>query len=185
MFQIAEQTALISSVSIGAEMHGEERVPACYVDFSMDIGAEILDEFASGLRGAFYVKPRQQRLEGVEDADGPRLRFDGLLAPLKLKKEYAGYVVRVVWGDLAGSVDFKLADSKIKKFVAEPKAGGSCGLSFQVQAHPDQNGYGVLAMLVQKEVKVTLEPPKADETPKSADSPPADSANSGDAPEGK
>lgn len=177
MFQIIEAVALVSSVSIGAEMHGEERVPACYVDFSMEIGAEILDEFASGLRGAFYVKPnaRQQKLEGVEETEGPRLRFDGLLAPLKLKKEYAGYTAGIVWGDLAGSINLKLVDAKIKKFVAEPKSGGSCALTFQVQAHPEQDGYGALAMLVQKEVKVTLEPPKADQ--QTPDEPKGDGAD--------
>lgn len=135
------------------------------------MGAEVLDQFASGLRGAFYARPatrKQAALEGVEDAapqDGPKLKFDGLLAPLKLKKEYTGYTVGIIWGDLAGSINLSLADAKVKKFVAEPKSGGSCALSFQVQAHPDQDGYGALAMLVQKEVKITLEPPKADPTP--------------------
>lgn len=178
MFHLADQSALVSSVSIGAELHGEERIPACYIDFQMDIGADVLDHFAPGLRGAFYVKQnakQQKSLDGVpegeKDADGPRLRFDGLLAPLKIKKEYSGYVAGIIWGDLAASVNLKLADTKLRKFTAEPKSGGSCGLSFQVQAHPDQDGYGVLAMLVQKEVKLTLEPPQADPTPGSETDP--------------
>lgn len=175
MFAVTEQVATVSSVSIGSELHGEDPVPACYIDLSMELGAEVLDLFAKGLRSAFYAKPnpKQQVIDGVEEPAGPKLKFDGILYPLKLKQECSGYTAHIVWGDLAGSVQVKLADAKVKKFRAEPKSGGSCSLSFQVQAHPSKEAYGELAMLQRREVKLTLEPPRADgtgsETPAPAD----------------
>lgn len=164
MFEVQEQVATVSSVSIGSELHGEDPVPACYIDFQMELGAEVLDHFSKGLRAAFYAKPnpKQQGLDGMEESAGPKLKFDGVMHPLKLKQEYTGYVAHIVWGDLAGSVQVRLTDAKVKKFRAEPKSGGSCALSFQVQAHPSKEAYGELAMLQRREVKVTLEAPKAD-----------------------
>lgn len=167
MLEFQDQVALVSNVAIRSEMHGEGPVSACYIDLQMELGAEVLDHFAKGLRSALYASPRpnQKPLEGVEEATGPKLKFDGVMHPLKLKLECAGYNAQIVWGDLAGSVNVKLADAKLKKFRAEPKSGGSCALSFQVQAHPSKEAYGELAMLQRREVKVTLEAPKAGETP--------------------
>ena len=164
MFEVTEHVATVSSVSINAELHGEDPVPACYIDMTMETGAEVLDLFAKGLRSALYARPnpKQQPLEGVEESTGPKLKFDGVLQPLKLKHECHGYTARIVWGDLAGSVKVNLGDATVKKFRAEPKNGGSCFLSFQVQAHPTKEDYGELAMLQRREVKLTLEPPKAD-----------------------
>jgi hypothetical protein len=167
MFEVTDQVSIVSSVSIGSELHGEDPVPACYIDLNMELGAEVLDQFAKGLRAAFYAKPnpKQQALEGVEEAAGPKLKFDGVMHPMKLKQEFTGYKAHIVWGDLAGSVQINLVDAKLKKFKAEPKSGGSCELSFQVQAHPTKEAYGELAMLQRREVKVTLESPKAGATP--------------------
>lgn len=179
MFEVTDQIATVSSVSIGSELHGEDPVSACYIDFNLEVGAEVLDFFAKGLRSAFYAKPnpKQQGLDGVDEAAGPKLKFDGILHPLKLKQECTGYVAVIVWGDLAGSVNVKLTDAKVKKFRAEPKSGGSCSLSFQVQAHPSKEAYGELAMLQRREVKLTLESPKADATPGDKAPAPGDEVN--------
>jgi hypothetical protein len=166
MFEVTEQSATLSSISIGSELHGEDPVPACYIDLTMETGAEILDLFCKGLRSAFYARPnpKQQPLDGVEEASGPRLKFDGVLGPLKLKLECVGYTARIEWGDLASSVKVTLGDATIKKFKAEPKNGGSCALSFQVQAHPTKEDYGELAMLQRRDVRLWLDAPKADAT---------------------
>lgn len=167
MFEVTDQVATVSSVSIGSELHGEDPVPACYIDFNLELGAEVLDLFSKGLRSAFYARPnpKQQVIDGVDEPAGAKLKFDGILHPLKLKHECHGYTARIVWGDLAGSVNVNLGDAIIKKFRAEPKSGGSCALSFQVQAHPTKEAYGELAMLQRREVKLTLEAPKADPAP--------------------
>lgn len=133
MLRCDDQTALVSSVNPRAEMHGEDRVPACDINLYFETGAKVLDSFAKGLRDALYTdeerKSGQQRIAGTGTADnvGPALRFNATLGP---------------------------------------KDGGTCGVSIQLQAHPGKTDAGEIFALVQKEVRLTLQPPTAAEIKK-------------------
>jgi hypothetical protein len=163
MFQLTDQKAKCTSVNPRAEKHGTENVIACDVDIVIDVGAEILDVFAKGLRDALYRKPDKKAQTAIAEAgeevpEGPQLRFD-VLGPLKLKRECVGYTARLVWGDLAGTVNVELAGLNVHKFHAEPKQGGTVTLSMQLQAHPNTAEIGELCSLIQREITVTLSPP--------------------------
>lgn len=165
MLKCEEQTATVSSVNPRAEIHGEDRVPACDVNIYFETGAKVLDSLIKGLRDAMYTdedkKAGQQRIPGTESKGGASLRFNGSLGPLSIKKEWPGYKAGIIWGDLAGSVNLELADVKVTKIKVEPKDGGTCGISLQMQCHPQKSDAGELFALVQKEIRLTLTPPSA------------------------
>lgn len=161
MFQLTEAKAKCTSVNPRAEKHGDENVIACDVDLALDLEASVLDEFAKGLRDALYRKTdkRQASIPDASEApEGPQLRFD-VLGPLKIKHECVGYTARIVWGDLAGTVDVSLDDVHAKKFVAECKEGGTVAPSLQIQCHPSVEEMGELCSLIQREVTITLTAP--------------------------
>jgi hypothetical protein len=166
MFQLDNQRCTVSNVNPRAEKHGDENVIAVDVNLKTDISADVLEHFAPGLKAALYVKPKgskqQELVEGAAPDEGPALRFDGLLDPLRFRKEYIGYRAHITWGDLAGSIQVELADCKVHRFVADVKPGGSCELSLQIQSRPGTDTMGQLCGLIQKEITLTLEPPQAD-----------------------
>lgn len=170
MLKCEEQEATIASVNVRAEKHGEDPVPACDVGIRFSTGAKVLDSFAKGLRAALYSDGEpvgQRRVPGTGSGeDGPKLRFNGTLGPLKIKKEWPGYKVGIVWGDLAGSINLQLGDVTVTKITAEPKDGGTCEIAAQLQCHPTKEAYGDLAQLNQREIRLTLTPPTASELKK-------------------
>lgn len=170
MLRTELQVALITSANMRAERHGETPVAACDIGISFETGAGVLDYFSKGLRDALYTDQdpasQQQSIPGTEaddrPSDGPFLRFNGTLGPLKIKKEWLGYSAHIEWGDLASSIQIDLESVKVTKITAEPKDGGTCIVSCQLQAHPAKEAYGDLASLIQREVRVTLIPPSAE-----------------------
>lgn len=166
MFQLDQQRCTFVHLNVRPEKHGDVPVIACDVNLKADVDSAMLDEFGKGLQAALFEKPKngkQVPINGEGDVpSGPALRFAGIIKALKLEKEYAGYTVDLTWGDLAGSVQLKLADCKVTRFSVEPKEGGTCELQFQVQSRPDGPTIGQLAPLIQKEVTVSLVPPAAE-----------------------
>lgn len=163
MLTLAKQRCTLTNVNPRAEKHGEESVIAVDVNLRTDAPAAILETFAPGLVGLLYkpaAKTQGELIAGGAPAE--ELRFDGLLDALRFRKEYAGYSATITWGDLASSISVELADCKVHRFAAEVKPGGSCELALQIQARPSTAVMGQLCGLIQREVTVTLEPPKAD-----------------------
>lgn len=187
MLKFQQQNAEISSVNNRVEIHGEDKIPACDIGIKVSTSAAVLDCFAPGLKDSMYAPPAasaQKRIRGTgkDDDAGPTLRFPALLGPLKIKKDWPGYHIKIDWGDLASSVSIALDDVRVTKFTAEPKDGGTCELSLQVQCHPSKEQYGEIAMLQQREVRVDLTPPTADEIKKreKEDAEKRDAAEGGD-----
>lgn len=55
---------------------------------------------------------------------------------------------------------------KVTKIKASPKDGGTCEVALQLQCHPKKEDYGDLALLLQKQIRLTLTPPTAAELKK-------------------
>lgn len=167
MLRCDDQIATVSNVNIRSENHGDESVTATDINFTFETGAKVLDSFAKGLRGFLYSddeKSGQSRVPGTGSGDdGPQLRFNGVLGPLAIKKEGIGYKVGIEWGDIASTVKLDFADVKICKIKVEPKDGGTVAVALQAQCKPKKEDYGDLALLLQKEIRLTLTPPSASE----------------------
>lgn len=173
MLRTDQQVAVINSVNMRAEQHGDNPVPACDINLSFETTAKVLNGFDKDLREALYVEeePRngQRRVPGTgkdDPLEGPRYRFSGVLGPLPIRKEWPGYKVGIIFGDIASSVEIDMSEVKVCKIKAEPKDGGTCGIALQLQCHPQKDVYGDLALILQKEVKLTLTPPTASELKK-------------------
>lgn len=168
MLKCEEQIATVSNVNIRSENHGDESVTATDINFTFETGSKVLDSFAKGLRGLLYSDDEkssgQSRVPGTGSGeDGPQLRFNGVLGPLAIKKEGIGYKLGIQWGDIASTVSLDFADVKICKIKVEPKDGGTVAVALQAQCKPKKEDYGDLALLLQKEIRLTLTPPSAAE----------------------
>lgn len=173
MLKLKDQVTTIASVNMRTEKHGEDPVPACDIGIHFESGAKILDSFEKGLSEAMYSANEeerpQRRIPGAEDpnaSEGPRFRFNGVISTFKIKKEWPGYKAAITWGDLASSVGVELHDVKVTKISAEPKDGGTCGVTLQLQCHPEKDQYGDLAMINGREIRLHLTPPSAAELKK-------------------
>ena len=160
----ANQKMLLASVNARAEVHGEEREPAGDVALEADLSNDILNIFAPGLKGLlYYFDPEKERDladqgKATEPGFMPDLRFPRLGGPLKWDEEIpeARVTIRV-----AGTKkEVVLAPCKVNKFALTPLAGGTVQFEMRVQAHPEEKQFGVLSVLVQQEVEVTLEIPE-------------------------
>lgn len=170
MLRCDSQIATVSNVNIRSENHGDDHVTATDINFTFETGAKVLDSFAKGLRGFLYSddeKTGQARVPGTGSGeDGPQLRFNGVFGPLALKKEWPGYKLGIAWGDIASTVQLDLADVKVCKIKIDAKDGGTVAIALQAQCKPKKDDYGDLALLLQKEVRLTLQPPSASELKK-------------------
>jgi hypothetical protein len=172
MLKLKEQVAAITSVNLRTEKHGDKPVPACDIGIHFDSPAKVLDSFEKGLSEAMYAPEadagNQTRVPGTGDGmDGPRFRFNGVISAFKIKKEWPGYKAKIEWGDIATSLDMDISDIKVCKIQAEPKDGGTCGVSLQMQCHPQKDQYGDLALINGRDdVRITLSPPSAAELKK-------------------
>ena len=173
MLRTNEQIATVNHVNIRAEQHGDQAVTGCDINIQFETGAKVLDSFDKDLRPALYTdedpKSPQRRIPGAGREDplsGPRFKFNGLLGPLAISKEWPGYKAQLVFGDIASSVDISLDAVKVTKIKASPKDGGTCQVNLQLQCHPAKDDYGDLALLLGKEVKLSLTPPSAAELKK-------------------
>lgn len=149
MLKTDQQVALVSNVNLRSENHGEEKVTGCDINVSFDANSKILDLFSKDLRKFTFE-------------DGDEVRFP-ILGPLPVRSEYPGYKVNIKWGDLADTIDMDLADVKVCKCKLDPKEGGTVGVALQMQCHPRKEAYGDLALLLQKEIRLTLTPPTSAE----------------------
>jgi len=159
----------ITNVNVRSEKHGKDRVPAIDVSLRLTASNMLLDQLKPELRQRFYGaverpedEPRQAALDGVEQlTETPLLLVEGL-DPIHLQDELTGYLVTFDLGlGLPGSV-VDLAGAKLCDFVVDMMQGGSIKLSFKAKAsHVGKREIGELGVLIDSQISVRLEPPRA------------------------
>jgi hypothetical protein len=168
MFRLTMATAKINHLNLRSEVHGEDRVPAADIKLTLTQPNKLLDLIDTSLRPALW------RSGGIDDGGllptDPdvltEVRFPKL-APLSYDYSLHGCKVTVAYG--IGS-EIPLADCVADKFVIAAKAGGMVELSLRVRCKPDADDVAALYELIQHDVEVTLEPPKAGLLPDDDDS---------------
>lgn len=149
MFDLTEVAALLSSVNLRAECHGDDKVPAVDLKFSLTVGGEYLEKFHPDLRRLLFKKSDQQDL--VDNTEFGALRFPEL-GVLTYDVEFENVTVMI-----GVTKTVMLKDCKIDKFKLEPIEGGSVAIDFRVVAHPSEKHIGNLSALIQQEVDLTIE----------------------------
>lgn len=164
MFSLDTHAAKILAVTLRAEHHGEELVNAVTVKVELTCSNDVLSEFDPHLKGALFKKPD---VVDAKHADLlPIVRFP-LLGPIKWGYEGLGYTARVRQSDdLFEGDPIELKDCRIDAFQIECRDNGIVGLKFNIAARPMAEALGKLALLLQREVEITLEEPSADESRK-------------------
>ena len=151
--QLKKQTAKIAHLNVREEKHGEESVLACDVKLKMDLGNEVLDTLAQGLRQALY-RPDDGQLEGIE-APMSVLRFPALGG------QHWTVEVRTVKFTLHGAkkADDMVFEGSISKAISlDPKEGGTVEVTLQVQLNPEPGELAGLSSLLGKSAKISLAP---------------------------
>lgn len=159
-FELQKARAKITSVNVRAEIHGDNRVPACDIKVSVKMSNAALDHFATGLKEAIFSggEPKQgDMLGGVSSLTSRRFPNLGVLT---WDWKGAGYDFTAHYG-VDGSQDIDLK-ADIDGFRFNCEEGGTVEIGFRAQAHPTEAQLGRLCTLIQCEVDITLTPPKAE-----------------------
>lgn len=136
-FQLDKAQATIANVNQRVERHGDERERAVDIKFTLSANNTLLDMFDKDLRKFLFRKPakgEQPQLPTIGESL-TEVKFPSL-EPQRLAHEFSGCELQID-GLLDGTAPIVLVDVKLKKFVAEPKEGGSVDLSFTASAGVD------------------------------------------------
>lgn len=163
MFKLMKAECKLLSVNPRAELHGEETRMACDLKIQMTANNDLLNELAPQLKEVFYsgVDEHSDLADlGMDDDYLPTLRFPELKS---INWDYKGAGYRVVINDQLGTgEDIYLIDTTLDRFKFTPQAGGIIQLIFRIVAHPNEKDMGSLCAHIQRDIELTLEPPKAD-----------------------
>ncbi|WP_369913936.1 hypothetical protein AB8810_12980 [Xanthomonas sp. NCPPB 3005] len=164
MFQLDKHEASIANVNQRIQRHGEDRQLAADIKFALSAGNDVLDSFDATLRADLFRKPgsgEQQELPQIGGAGLTAVKHPAL-EPLKLNHELTGYELHI-GGLLEAGDPVVLVDVKLKRFVIEPKEGGSVAMTFTASAEVDADEISELsAAFIREDVLLTLVPQKRD-----------------------
>lgn len=171
MFALKDNPASISNVNQRIERHGDERALAVDIKFALSTDNTVLDHFVNGLREALFRKPGKGEQQVLPIGDNPftAVKFPALEAQ-RLAHEFCAYELQID-GLLDATPPIILVDVKLKKFVADPKEGGSVELTFTATANAQPDEIAELSeALIREDVRITLIPPakQAEDLPKPA-----------------
>jgi len=163
MLRFAEGTkARLIHVNPRAEKHGETIVPAIDLRLEIETGNDVLAMLDPALPATFY-ECRQGQLNGVPQvAEKADLRFPDLDPSGKWNGESEGYALTLDRGLGGRKSNIELADCRVHKIAWTVMAGGSVELRFSVSCVHDLSELkiGQLAMQIERDVYVQLDPPK-------------------------
>lgn len=154
----------LKSVTIRNEKHGDDDVTGITMGLRATVPNTFLDLIDPTLRQAIYTAvPDQEQLPGVEPAT-PLLRSRSI-DTLHLKQCFEGWTLEIDHG-INESDPIKLGGSKVDKWVATPKEGGSVELSFRVGSNDiDATEIGLIGAKLAQEISIRLTAPVKTEGP--------------------
>lgn len=153
-FKLTEREVRLSHYNARKEKHGEEDVDAADLKFEVDLPMTDLGMFHPKLEAALYDREKLDAAGAHTELTFPRLE------PIKWDETIAGGGVWVHYGPTKDG-DMLLANATVDKFVLEPRQGGSVGVTFRVQFHPDELQAGRLATtLLGGTVRLSVVPPQ-------------------------
>jgi hypothetical protein len=164
---LTEVNVLLVNLNARAEKHGEENVPAGDIKVRAQLGNDCLAMFHPTLKAMLYHYDKMADEDLVDKAKAtdpaylPHLRFPEIPA-FSWKGEMIGARVIVHTG-IDKKSDIVLDPCNVNSFSMEPQQGGTVIVSFRIQTHPDEKQFGKLYVLNGSTIKISVEPPKAEE----------------------
>jgi hypothetical protein len=168
-FALAAVSAYLINVNPRAEIHGEDKKPAGDLKIKVDLGNECLAMFAPTLKHALYHFDKSVEADLVDKAQehekgyAPHIRFPFLPA-IKWEDKTIGAQVTIHQG-IPGTAahDISLDLCNVDNFQIEPKQGGTCSITFRVQAHPSETDFGKLCAIIGCPISLSIAPPEAEQ----------------------
>ena len=169
-FELNEVTAKLLHLNARGEIHGEDNVPAGDLKIKVDLGNDCLAMFHPALKSMLYHFDQSADQDLVDEAQKqdpeykPHLRFPNIPA-IKPTDQCTGASVTIhqgVPGSGKNKADICLDLCNIDNFVIEPKQGGTCSITFRIQAHPDEKASGKLWALIGSNIMLSIAPPAAE-----------------------
>lgn len=153
-FALKKCKAVVAHLNVRDEKHGEDPVLAVDVKIQADVANTFLDELATGMRAAFYVREGEKAGETFDiDAEHlPVLRFPSLAA-LKWKVGLVGCAFTIHGAKKAEDLDFQ---ADVEGCTLALKEGGTVELTFQAAVHPEAQELARLGEFLAHEVKVSV-----------------------------
>jgi len=160
-FELTTHKAKLNSYSPRRELHGEDRKPAATLHFGIAIGAELLAMFSPTLRSALFYKDANAARSDLADqgSEAADLRFPEISAPIHWAHEIVGAKLTIHRG-ISATSNLVLPECMVDKFTLAPQQGAVVLVNFRVACHPDEKQSGKLAMIIDEECEITLEPPE-------------------------
>lgn len=160
-FEYERQLTKITHINVGQEKHGNQDVNAMGIDFRYTANNSALAMFSPTLKSSLYEKEDTPQQEVSPDADHLTVVKNPKMGPLKWDEVYENASVTVHIG-ASGKSDAVFGDAKVRRFVIEPKQGGTVVFSYQVRCHPSNGDIEKIAGKLNQEVFVTVDPEGGD-----------------------
>lgn len=162
-FELEEWTTCrVSAVSLGGKAEGSEHVPTVDLTLIAKLPNDALSTIHGALKSMLYERsdPKQLDLAGVEPvSDMPALRC-GILGPIPITKEWAGYTLEIQGSGVEKNIEVEKVD--IGKMIITPHDGGTVQLKFHAQfTERSERTIGRIASFIGSEVGLSLTPPKS------------------------
>lgn len=160
-FVLVDHEADIENLNLRIQRHGEERILAADIKFSLSTANDVLDQFDPDLKKDLFRKPGKGEQQNLEGMDGLTAVKHPALSVKGLNHEFSGYELAIA-GLLENGESEILVDAKVKKFTIDPKEGGSVVLGFVVSVTVDPDEAAELAdAFTRGRVRMSLSPGKS------------------------
>lgn len=156
-FEYERQLTKITHINVGTEKHGDQDVNAMDIDMRWVTSNQALAMLSPTLKSSLFEKEDTPQRDINPDPDHMTVVKNPKMGPIKWDETYENARVVVHIG-ASGKADAIFGDAKIRKFVIEPKQGGTVVFSYQVRCHPSNGDIEKIAGKLNQEVYVTLDP---------------------------
>lgn len=154
IFRLVKERCLLSNLNVRTEMHGDEREPACDLNFEFTSANNLLAKLHPELRDSFYMA---NATRDMLDADSkPHLRYP-MLGPVTWDLEIPRTLLRIHDSE-DDAHDVILGGGKTNKFKLTMKEGGTIHWHFRCQfSKPDEDSIAKLMRVLNQTVPISLE----------------------------
>ena len=150
-----QQTELrIVHVNVRTEVAGDDERLAMDLRVEMDMPNTCLDKLDANLRPSLYRANGDGDLLGKNAQHMPHLRFPEL-GPLSWNGSVSPVALVLHLG--AKKNELRLVDGKLNKLRLTPHEGGTCGLVWRLQVHPNEDEAAKVMTVLKHTIKGTLD----------------------------
>ncbi|MFP3549718.1 hypothetical protein SB861_03250 [Paraburkholderia sp. SIMBA_049] len=156
MIALEKHPVKILHLNVRTEQHGDEERTAVDIKLGFDVPNTYLESLGPGLRESLYEINRQADPSLLDEAD----HLTHVRYPQLGKQKWAGgweaVGLHLHLGNGRGKGDLQFGDTKLDKFLFEPKEGGTCACEARAVVLPTPDETAKLVGLLKRQVPATI-----------------------------